>query len=123
MVADVGTLQRLPQIIGDAKMRELAYTGRDFGAAEAEKLGFLNATFADKDSMMSEVSSIAATIAAKSPLAIRGTKHILRYTRDHGVENSLDYLATWNASMLLSTDLQEAMTATFDARTPKFADS
>lgn len=123
MVADVGTLQRLPQIIGDTKMRELAYTGRNFDAAEAEKMGFLNATFSDKDAMMAEVNNIACTIAAKSPLSIRGTKHILRYTRDHGVDNSLDYLATWNASMLLSVDLTEAMTATFEARTPKFANS
>lgn len=65
---------------------------------------------------------IASTIAIKSPLSIRGTKHVLQYTRDHSVDDALNYMATWNAAMLLSADLTEAFKATLEKRQPKFED-
>jgi enoyl-CoA hydratase len=105
MVADVGTLQRLPKLVGDGIVRELAYTGRTFFGAEAVSMGLANKVYADKDQMMTGVQAIAAEIATKSPLSIRGTKEMMRYTRDHSVEDSLNYIATWNAGMLSSADL------------------
>jgi enoyl-CoA hydratase len=105
MVADVGTLQRLPKLVGDGIVRELAYTGRTFFGAEAVSMGLANKVYADKDQMMAGVQAIAAEIATKSPLSIRGTKEMIRYTRDHSVEDSLNYIATWNAGMLSSADL------------------
>ena len=120
MVADLGTLQRLPKLIGDGLVREMAYTGRNVEGQEAEKIGIVNRSFTDKAMMMEEVIKIATMIASKSPLSIRGTKHILLHTRDHSVSDGLNYMATWNAAMLLSNDLQEAFTAKMQKREANF---
>ncbi|GAB3505160.1 Clp protease/crotonase-like domain-containing protein [Emticicia fontis] len=122
MVADLGTLQRLPKLIGDGLVREMAYTGRNVDGKEAEKIGIVNRAFSDKHTMLEEVFKIAAMIASKSPLSIRGTKHILLHTRDHSVADGLNYMATWNAAMLLSNDLQEAFMAKTQKRESNFED-
>lgn len=122
MAADVGTLQRLPKIINPAIVRELAYTGRKIDAAEAAQIGVINRVFASHESLTAGVNEIAETIAAKSPLAIRGTKEMLNYARDHSVADGLNYIATWNAAMLMSQDLQEAAMANMDKRKPEFRD-
>ena len=122
MTADVGTLQRLPKIIADGVVRELAYTGRKMSAQEACKEGFLNRVFADRETMMEEVMAIARNIASKSPLAIRGTKEMLLYSRDHTVKDGLDHIATWNAGMLSSADLQEGMQAQVEKRAATYED-
>lgn len=122
MVADIGTMQRLPTLIPDGLMRELAYTGRNMGAAEAHASGFVNHVYADQPALMAGVWEMAGTIAAKSPLAIRGTKEIIRYARDHSVADGLDYISVWNAAMILSEDLNEAFMATLQKRPPTFRD-
>ncbi|WP_271408178.1 crotonase/enoyl-CoA hydratase family protein [Pseudomonas sp. Q1-7] len=122
MAADVGTLQRLPRIIGDGMMRELAYTGRTLDGAEAQRLGLVNRTYADQDALLDGVFGIAHQIAAKSPIAVRGTKEMIRYMRDHRVDDGLEYVATWNASMLQSADLRVAMAAHMSKQKPEFAD-
>jgi enoyl-CoA hydratase len=78
--------------------------------------------FDSREALYAGVHEIAATIAAKSPLSIRGTKEMLTYARDHSVADSLNYIATWNAAMLQSKDLMEAMTANMEKRTPVFKD-
>ncbi|MEM8909124.1 MAG: crotonase/enoyl-CoA hydratase family protein [Bacteroidota bacterium] len=120
LVADIGTLQRLPKIIPTGMVAEMAYTGRDVSSAEAEKMGLVNRVFEDQATMMAAVEQIAQQIAAKSPLCIRGTKEILLYTRDHSVAESLNYMTAWNASMLLSKDLLEAFQAKMERRAPLF---
>jgi enoyl-CoA hydratase len=122
MVADVGTLQRLPTIIPDAIVRELAYTGRNMSADEAKEVGFLNRVFEDRDTLMREVTAIAREIASKSPLAIRGTKEMLLYSRDHSVSDGLNYIATWNAGMLSEADLGLAMQAQLEQKPAIFED-
>jgi enoyl-CoA hydratase len=122
MVADVGTLQRLPKLVGQGITRELAYTGRKIGAAEAKEIGLINRVFDSADALRAGVREIAATIAAKSPLSIRGTKEMLNYARDHTVGDSLNYMAVWNAAMLQSADIQEALSAAQSRRNPSFAD-
>ena len=122
MTADVGTLQRLPRLIGEGMARELAYTARQFGAEEALQMRLLNRVFASREAMQKGVREIAATIAAKSPLSIRGVKEMITYARDHSVADGLNHVATWNAAMLLSNDLQEAMMANMGKRTPEFKD-
>ena len=122
MVADLGTLQRLPKLIGEGISRELAYTGRRMKADEALQHRLVNQVFEDKASMMTTVMDIAATIASKSPLSIRGTKQILNYSRDHSVADGLEYIATWNAAMLLSNDITEAVTAKMTGRDAEFED-
>ncbi|MFZ6049998.1 crotonase/enoyl-CoA hydratase family protein [Pseudomonas sp. CR3202] len=122
MAADVGTLQRLPRIIGDGMMRELAYTGRTIDGAEAQRLGLVNRTYTDQDALLEGVLDIAHQIAAKSPIAVRGTKEMIRYMRDHRVDDGLEYVATWNAAMLQSADLRVAMAAHMCKQKPEFAD-
>lgn len=120
MAADVGTLQRLPRIIGDGIMRELAYTGRTVEAQEACRIGLVNRTFADTESLLHGVFAIAREIAAKSPLAITGTKEMIGYMRDHRVDDGLEYMAIWNAAMLQSSDLKVAMMAQMSKQKPVF---
>jgi len=120
LVADIGTLQRLPKILQPGIMAELAYTGRKLYAEESQRIGLCNNTYIDKESMMEGVMAIAKDIASKSPLCIRGTKEILLYTRDHSVDESLNYMTAWNASMLLSNDIFEAMAAYMQKRDAVF---
>jgi len=111
MVADVGTLQRLPRLIGDGLMRELAYTGRRIEATEAQRHGLVNQVHATREDMLAAVMDIARTIARRSPLAIRGTKEVLLYGRDHSVADGLRYIANWNAGMLSADDLTRSVMA------------
>ena len=122
MTADVGTLQRLPRLIGEGMVRELAYTARKFGADEALQMRLVNRVFESREALQKGVREIAATIAAKSPLSVRGVKEMITYARDHSVADGLNYVATWNAAMLLSTDLQEAMMASMGKRPAVFKD-
>ncbi|MEO1629125.1 MAG: crotonase/enoyl-CoA hydratase family protein [Bacteroidota bacterium] len=120
LVADLGSLQRLPTILGPGMVAEMAYTGRKVHGPEAEKIGLVNNSFATAEAMMDHVTNIASQIASKSPLVVRGTKEMLLYKRDHGVHDSLDYMATWNAAMFFSKDLQEAFAASMEKRQPQF---
>jgi enoyl-CoA hydratase len=122
MTADVGTLQRLPKLVGEGIARELAYTGRNFAAEEALQIGLVNRVFESREALYAGVREIAATIAAKSPLSIRGTKEMITYARDHSVADSLNYIATWNAAMLMSQDLTEAMMSSMAKKAPNFKD-
>jgi len=122
MTADVGTLQRLPKLVGEGITRELAYTGRRFDAAEALQMKLVNRVFDSRDALQTGVRELAKTIAAKSPLSVRGVKEMITYARDHSVADGLNYIATWNAAMLLSDDLQEAMMANMGKRAPVFKD-
>jgi enoyl-CoA hydratase len=122
MTADVGTLQRLPKLVGEGISRELAYTGRKCEAEEAQRIGLVNRVFESREALFSGVRGIAATTAAKSPLSIRGTKEMITYARDHSVADSLNYIATWNAAMLMSRDLTEAMAANMGKRAAAFKD-
>jgi enoyl-CoA hydratase len=92
-------------------MAEMAYTGRSVYGEEAAKIGLVNRTFETREALLTEVQKIAKTIAEKSPIVIRGTKEILLHKRDHTVADSLEYMATWNAGMLMSDDIQQAFKA------------
>lgn len=120
IVADVGTLQRLPRIVGEGHAREMAFTCRNVSASEAHEINLVNRLFPDAETMRTEVLALAHEIAAKSPLSVRGSKEILNYSRDHSVEESLRYVATWNSAMLLSEDMMEAMQSQVEKRAPNF---
>jgi enoyl-CoA hydratase len=122
MVADVGTLQRLPLQMPAGLVRELAYTGRRMPADEAKACGFVNQVFATHEQLVDGVLAIARTIAAKTPLAIAGSKEMLNYARDHSIEEGLNYIATWNAAMLQTADMPEAFAAGAQKREAKFDD-
>ena len=122
MTADVGTLQRLPRLVPDGIARELVYTGRRFTGEEARALGFVNRAFESREALADGVRAVAGAIAEKAPLAIRGAKEMLNYARDHSVADGLNYVATWNAAMLMSSDLQEAFSAAMEKRPARFRD-
>jgi enoyl-CoA hydratase len=120
IVADLGSLQRLPRIIGKGHVAELAYTGKDITAARAREIGLVNDVSADADSVLADARALAAEIAANSPLAVQGTKAVLTACEDRSVADGLDYVATWNAGFLASDDLVEAMGAFMEKRPPTF---
>ncbi len=120
MVADLGTLQRLPKIISPGLVAEMAYTGRNVGADEAAASGLVNKLYSNKEEMMKGVEEFTKQITAKSPLSIRGTKEQLLYARDHSVDDGLKYMQIWNAAFLLSDDLKEAFRSSLEKRPPKF---
>ncbi len=122
MTADVGTLQRMPKLVPEGVVRELAYTGRNMSASEAKERGFVNEIYEDQDAMDDAVLEIAKEIASKSPMAIWGTKQTLNYGRDHSVADSLEYIATWNAAMFDPDDMAEAFMAQTENRDAKFPD-
>ena len=122
MAADVGTLQRLPRIIGDGMLRELAYTGRMVAADEARAIGLVNRVYSTSETLLEGVMDIARVIASKSPIAVAGTKQMISYMRDHRVDDGLEYVATWNAAMLQSDDLRLAMTAHMTKQKAEFLD-
>ncbi len=122
MTADVGTLQRLPGLIGEGMARELAYTGRNVDGAEAQTMRLVNRCYETPEALLGGVMEIARTIAAKSPISVRGCKEMIGYVRDHSVADGLNYIATWNAAMLLSSDLFEAGKANMEKRAPVFKD-
>lgn len=122
IVADVGTLQRMPGQLPPAILRELAYTGRKLGAEEARGYGFVNAVEETHDALLKAAHTLAQTIASKSPLAITGIKDVLAYSRDHSVEDGLAYVATWNAAMLQGDDPENAIRAVMTKQTAEFED-
>ena len=120
IVADLGSLQRLPQIIGKGHVAELAYTGKDITAARAKEIGLVNDVFADADAVVEAARAMAADIAANSPLAVEGTKAVLTAGEGRSVAEGLEYVAAWNAGFLQSDDLVEAMAAFMAKRPPEF---
>ena len=120
MTADVGTLQRLPHLIPQGLVRELAYTGRNMFSDEAKTCGLVNQVFSDQASMLAGVMKIAAKIASHSPMAVAGCKEMINYTRDHSVADALTYMATWQSGMFQMPDIQEAMVAQKEKRLPQY---
>lgn len=120
MVADVGSLARLPLILTDGHLRELALTGKDIDAARAEKIGLVNDVYPDADACLAAAHATAAEIAANPPLTVAGVKDVLDQHRIDRVSASLRYVAAWNAAFLPSKDLTEGITATMTKRAPAF---
>ncbi len=120
IVADMGSLARLPLILNDGHLRELALTGRDVDAARAEKIGLVNDVFSDADNTLAAAQATAAEIAANPPLAVYGVKDVLDQQRASAVSENLRYVAAWNAAFLPSKDLTEGISATFAKRPPQF---
>ncbi|XP_056329750.1 delta(3,5)-Delta(2,4)-dienoyl-CoA isomerase, mitochondrial [Danio aesculapii] len=120
LAADVGTLQRLPRVIGSRSLvNELALTARKMYADEAKSCGLVSRVFPDKETMMAGALEMAQEIASKSPVAVQGTKVNLIYSRDHSVPDSLNYMNTWNMSMLQTQDLMKSAQAAMEKKNLK----
>ena len=122
MTADVGTLQRLGKVVPEGVARELAYTGRRMPAQRAYEVGLVQQVYPDPAALLEGVLGTAQEIAAKSPLAIWGTKVAMNHARDHSVDDSLEQIATWQAGMFQPEDMTEAFAAKAERRTPVFPD-
>lgn len=122
MTADVGTLQRLGTVVPEGFAREMAYTGRRVPAARAYEVGLVQQVYADPQALLDGVLDTAREIAAKSPLAIWGTKVAMNYARDHSVDDSLEQIATWQSGMFQPADMVEAFDAKAERRPAVFPD-
>lgn len=122
LAADVGTLQRLPKLIAEGLMRELAYTGRRLYAEEALACGLVNHVYDSVDQMLSGVHDIAREIASKSPLAINSTKHLLNYGREHSVGDTLSYQQVWMGAVSQGGEMGKYFAAKADGNEPEFDD-
>ena len=120
MVADVGTLQRLPKLIPLAVVKELAYTGRKLGAAKALAYGLVNEVFDTSEAMLAAALQCAKEIAAKSPVAIWGTKQAVHYARDHSVDESLKQMGWLQGAIWSNKHVRESVTAMKEKRTATF---
>lgn len=119
LAADLGTLQRMPKIIGnDSLVRELAYTARKMYADEALRVGMIGRIFRDKEAMVQSALEMATVIASKSPVAVQGSKEQLNYARDHTVDEGLRNMVLWNAAHLQSEDVRVAAMAQMDRSAP-----
>jgi len=122
MMADVGTLNRMPHLIPEAVMRELAYTGDRLGAERAERLGFVNHVFDDHEALLAEALAVAHKIAAKAPVAIAATKEMIDYARDHSVAESFAYLNALQPGVFDPEDIVRAIAAQKGGPPAQFAD-
>lgn len=120
IVEDMGSLQRLPAIVGEGAARELALTGDDVDAARAAALRLVSRVLDTPELALAEATAIATRIAANPPLAVQGVKHIMNERAYSGVAESLRYTALWNAAFMQSRDFAEAMTAFAEKRPPHF---
>jgi enoyl-CoA hydratase len=120
IVADVGTLQRLPRIVGEGHAKELTYTAKDITAARAKEIGLVNEVFPDKDALYAAAQEMAQEISDSSPLAVMAAKEVIHYCRDKSVADGLDYVANRSANILPSDDFYEAIAAFSERRKPRF---
>jgi len=120
MVADVGSLNRIPGIIGQGHARELAFTGKDIDAERALRIGLVNEVYADRESCLAAARSLAEEIASAAPLAVQGAKEVLNFCKDKSVRDGLNYVAARNCLILKSGDVMEALAAFMQKRKPEF---
>jgi enoyl-CoA hydratase len=111
IVADMGSLNRLPLIIGQGNTRFLAYTGRDIDARKAIGMGLVNELYEDQALLMAGAAKLAGEIASNSAAAVRGTKKVLNFMESHNPDEGLNYVAAWNAAFLDIKEIEKAMSA------------
>ena len=120
LVADMGVLQRLPLIVGQGFAREMAYTAGNYSAKEAEKMGLVNNVYADQKELTAAAKKLAAKIAANAPLALHCTKEVLNFSRYVNVHEGMALAIQKNTSLLMSSDLKEAVIAFLEKRAADF---
>ena len=120
IVEDMGSLQRLPLIVGDGAAREICLTGEDFDAARALGLGLVSHVEATPDAALERAQAIASRIAANPPLTVQGVKRVMNRNSEQAMRDGLHYSALWNAAFMQSRDFAEAMRAFAEKREPAF---
>ncbi len=120
LTADVGVLQRLPSIVGDAVVAEMAFTGDDYDAGWAYRNGLVSSIHDDAGAALAAAHELAGRIAVNSPLVLEGVKRMIQANRGRSLHESLEYMAQWNSARLISNDLAEALGAFFAKRPPDY---
>jgi len=122
IVPDIGTMGRVPKIIGnDSMFRELTMTGRQFSGHEALDLGLVSRVVEDRRSLMDAGTKLGRELAEKSPIALLGIKEMANYAFDHSVAECNNYVKVWNGAFLQSDDVKESIKAFFQKRKPKYS--
>ncbi|KAH8169281.1 enoyl-CoA hydratase/isomerase domain-containing protein [Sarocladium implicatum] len=122
MAADVGTLARLPKIVGNHSwVKDVCLTAREFDSREASTVGFVSQVLESKEQALRKALEIAGVLAEKSPVAVQSTKELLNHGREHGVQEALKYTAVWNSAALQGADFMEALKARVVRKKPTFA--
>ncbi|KAF2830377.1 ClpP/crotonase [Ophiobolus disseminans] len=122
LAADIGTLSRLPHSVGNHSwVKEIALSARIFGSDEALQHGLVSRVLPDKKTAVEEGLKLASLIASKSPVAVMGTKEIINYSRDRSIADGLNYTAAWNAAMLQTQDMKDAMLSGLQKRQATFS--
>jgi len=124
LAADIGTLSRLPKLVGNGSwVKDVCLTARQFGAEEARREGLVSwvGESGGKEEVMQEALRWAELVASKSPVAVQGTKEILTWSWNRSVEDGLRYTSVWNSAALQSDDVKEAMLSGMKKRTPRFS--
>jgi len=121
LAADIGTLSRLPKIVGNfGWIKEVALSARVFGAEEALKVGFVNYVEDTKEKALEKAFDIARLLAEKSPVAVQGTKELLNHARDNKLADSLRYTGVWNSAAIQTSDVERAILSGLQKRKPTF---
>ncbi len=120
MVADLGSLQRLPYIIGEGNTRELAYTGKDIDARRALQIGLVSEVYETEEVLLQEARKLASEIATNPPLVVQGIKQVMNNRITSEIAEGLRYVGAWNSAFLHSEDLLEAFRAFQERRPPQF---
>ena len=122
MVADVGTFPRIVKLLPEGIVKELAFTGRNFSAQEAKEYGFVNKLYESHDSLIEGALEIANQIASNSPAAVYGCKRVIDFSRDHTIDEGLEWINMWNASMLSQSELMEGFQSYKSKKEGNFAE-
>ena len=122
MVADVGTFPRIVKLLPEGIVKELAFTGRNFSAQEAKEHGFVNKLYESHDSLIEGALVIANEIASNSPAAVYGCKRVIDFSRDHTIDEGLEWINMWNASMLSQSELMEGFQSYKSKKEGNFAE-
>lgn len=121
IAADIGTLTRLPKVVGSFSwVKDVSLSARPFGAEEAYRVGYVSQVLETKTLALETALRMAVLLAIKSPIAVQGTKELLNHARDHSVEDSLRYTGVWNSAALQTEDVSRALSSNLKKKTPKF---
>jgi len=121
LAADIGTLTRLPKVVGNFSwVKDVALSARVFGAEEAYRVGFVSQVLENKEKAIEAALKLAALLASKSPVAVSGTKELLNHARDHNVADSLRYTGVWNSAAIQTSDVERAMLSGLKRTKPTF---
>ncbi|KAK3325890.1 putative delta3, 5-delta2, 4-dienoyl-CoA isomerase precursor [Apodospora peruviana] len=121
MAADIGTLSRLPKVVGSSSwVKDVCLSARYFGPAEALAVGFVSQVHDSKAAALDAAFKLAELISSKSPIAVQGTKELLNHAQDHPVDESLRYTGVWNSAALQSADFQVALLSGIQKKKPVF---